>query len=93
MYAELVERLANEALAAGEHQQALQFALELLEVDRAHEAASRLVLRCFEALGRRAQARDEYAALRAYLHKHLGVEPMPETTALITAILRGGAPA
>ncbi|HEY0395136.1 MAG TPA: BTAD domain-containing putative transcriptional regulator [Candidatus Elarobacter sp.] len=88
MYASLVERLANEALAAGDHQRALQFALELLEIDRAHEGASRLVLRCFDALGRRAQALGEYSALRAYLQKHLGVDPMPETTELINAIMR-----
>lgn len=87
MYASMVERLADEAFAARDFEPALHFALELLEIDRAHEGASRLVLRCFDALGQRAQALGEYAALRAYLLKHLGVEPMAETTALIDAIV------
>jgi DNA-binding SARP family transcriptional activator len=88
MYASMVERLANEAFEAREFQPALHFALHLLEVDRAHEGASRLVLRCFGALGQRAQALSEYTSLRAYLHKHLGAEPMPETTQLIDSIMR-----
>jgi DNA-binding SARP family transcriptional activator len=88
MYASMVERLANEAFAAHDFEPALHFALELLEVDRAHEGASRLVLRCFDALGRRGQAQGEYASLRAYLRKHLGIDPMPETTELIDAIMR-----
>ncbi|GAC1456292.1 MAG: hypothetical protein PVSMB1_05960 [Gemmatimonadaceae bacterium] len=62
--------------------------MELLEIDRAHEGASRLVLRCFEALGRRGQALSEYVSLRGYLLKRLGIEPMPETTELIHAIMR-----
>jgi DNA-binding SARP family transcriptional activator len=90
MYASMVERLATDALADGDFETALQFALELLEVDRAHEGATRLVLRCFDALGRRGRAMDEYESLRAYLHKHLGAEPMPETTALIESIMRHG---
>jgi DNA-binding SARP family transcriptional activator len=88
MYASMVERLANGAFAASDFEPALHFALELLEIDRAHEGASRLVQRCFEALGRRAQALGEYSSLRAYLHKHLGVEPTAETTALIETIMR-----
>jgi DNA-binding SARP family transcriptional activator len=88
MYASMVERLANDAFDAADFERALHFGLELLELDRAHEGASRLVLRCFGALGRRSQAQREYASLRAYLHKHLGVEPMPETTALIRTIVR-----
>jgi DNA-binding SARP family transcriptional activator len=88
MYASMVERLANDAFNAEAFEPALHFGLELLELDRAHEGASRLVLRCFEALGRRSQAQREYASLRAYLHKHLGIEPMPETTELIRTIMR-----
>lgn len=87
MYASMVQRLASDAFDARDFEQALHFALELLETDRAHEGAARLVLRCFDALGQRAQALGEYAALRAYLDRHLGVEPMPETTALIRAIV------
>ena len=88
MYASMVERLANDAFSAADFEPALYYGLELLELDRAHEGAARLVLRCFDALGRRSQAQLEYASLRAYLRKHLGIEPMPETTELIHAIMR-----
>jgi DNA-binding SARP family transcriptional activator len=91
MYASLVERLSGAAFRAGDFEGALHYGLELLEIDRAHEGASRLVLCCFEALGRRAQALGEYEALRAYLQKHLGVEPMPETADVIARIMRNGA--
>lgn len=87
MYAAMVQRLASDALAAGAFEQALDFALELLQIDRAHEGAARLVLRCFGGLGQRAKALEEYLALRAYLLKHLGLEPMPETTETIRAIV------
>jgi DNA-binding SARP family transcriptional activator len=88
MYASMVERLASDAFIARDFEQALHFALQLLEIDRAHEGASRLVLRCFDALGRRAQALGEYTSLRAYLQRHLGIAPMPETTELIDDIMR-----
>jgi DNA-binding SARP family transcriptional activator len=93
MYGSMVERLAIEAIDARDYQQALHFALQLLEIDRAHEGASRLVLRCFGALGQRAQALSEYTSLRAYLLKNLGAQPMPETTQLIDAIMRRGSAA
>jgi DNA-binding SARP family transcriptional activator len=56
MYASMVERLAREDFAAQQFEQALHGALELLEIDRAHESATRLAIRCFDALGQRGQA-------------------------------------
>jgi DNA-binding SARP family transcriptional activator len=88
MYASMTERLAERALVAGENEDALEHALTLLEIDRANEGASRLVMRAFAALGRRAQALAEYGALRAYLRTHLGVEPMPDTIALAGTIVQ-----
>ncbi len=90
MYASMTERLAGEAFASGDFEQALQLGLELLAADRAHESASRLVIRAFGALGRRGQAAEEYESLRAYLRKHFGVEPMAQTTAELASVLRSG---
>jgi len=87
MHASMLERLADGAVEQRNFEEALHYGLELLASDRAHEGASRLVMRCFAALGRRSQAANEYEALRAYVHKHLGVEPMPETQVLIRTIL------
>ncbi|MBV8370672.1 MAG: hypothetical protein JO036_17305 [Candidatus Eremiobacteraeota bacterium] len=86
-YVGILERLAENALSYGEFGQALAFGLELVAFDRGHEGASRLVMRCFAALGRRGRALAEYEALRAHLRKHLGLEPAPETRQLIRAVV------
>jgi DNA-binding SARP family transcriptional activator len=91
VYTTVLERLAQEAMAQGEHAQALSLGLELVAFDRGHEGASRLVMRCFAALGRRGRALAEFEALRAHLRKHLGLEPTPETRQLIRTILGHGA--
>lgn len=86
-YVAVVERLAENAVAYGEYGGALALGLELVAFDRGHEGASRLVMRCFAALGRRGRALAEYEALRAHLRKHLGLEPAPETRQLIRTIV------
>jgi DNA-binding SARP family transcriptional activator len=87
VYAAVLERLTEEAMGRGEFGEALSIGLELVAFDRGHEGASRLVMRCFAALGRRGRALAEFEALRAHLRKHLGLEPTAETRALIRAIL------
>jgi DNA-binding SARP family transcriptional activator len=86
-YVSVVERLAEHAISYGEYGAALALGLELVAFDRGHEGASRLVMRCFAALGRRGRALAEYEALRAHLRKHLGLEPAPETRQLIRAVV------
>jgi DNA-binding SARP family transcriptional activator len=83
----VLECLAETAIAQGEFAGALSLGLELVAFDRGHEGASRLVMRCFAALGRRGRALAEFEALRAHLRKHLGLEPTAETRQLIAAIL------
>ena len=92
MYESMLERLADEAFSAGEFQEALSYGQLLLAVDRAHEGASRLVMRCFGSVGRRGRALTEYQTLHAYLRKHLQVDPMPETMKVIRSILGQDAP-
>jgi DNA-binding SARP family transcriptional activator len=92
VYASVLERLADAAINQGEFAQALGLGLELVALDRGHEGASRLVMRCFGALGRRGRALAEFEALRAHLRKHLGLEPTAETRQLIQAILGEPAP-
>jgi len=86
MHTSILERLANGALSENDHEAALGYGLELLATDRAHEGASRLVMRCFGALGQRARAIAEYESLRRYLKHHLGIEPMGETLRVLQSI-------
>jgi DNA-binding SARP family transcriptional activator len=88
IYASMLERLANGAFGEQDYGVALGYGLDLLAMDRAHEGASRLVMRCFGALGQRARAAAEYEALRQYLKRHLGVEPMGETARVLQSIMR-----
>ena len=61
--------------------------MQVAEVDRGDEAASRLIMRCHAALGRRHAARAEYAAFAEFLADELGVEPTPETQNTLADIL------
>jgi DNA-binding SARP family transcriptional activator len=88
-YAVILERLAENAMGCGNHVEAVEYALRLAEVDRAHEGATRLVMRSFVAMGRRGAALDAYDALAAYLHHHLALKPSAETIELREAIVEG----
>jgi DNA-binding SARP family transcriptional activator len=52
-----------------------------------------MVMRCFAALGRRGRVLAEYEALRAYLRKHLGLEPTAETRNVVRALVAAGSSA
>lgn len=87
IYADMLERLALNALHDNRFADALYHALILTAVDRAHEGASRLVMRCFAALGRRASIVAEYEALRAFVREHLGADPSAETRRLYYSLI------
>ena len=88
MYVDMLERLATDAFAGGRFGVALQRGLLLAQVDRSHEGASRLVMRCFSALERRASIVTEYNSLKSFLQTHLGVEPSAETRQLYYSLLK-----
>jgi DNA-binding SARP family transcriptional activator len=81
-YGSALEGIAQRAVAAGDYRTALTFGLQLVQLDRGHEGATRLVMRCFAATGQRGRALEQYRALHAYLAKHLSVEPTEETVTL-----------
>jgi DNA-binding SARP family transcriptional activator len=85
----VLERLAEDALAHGQHATAVMYGLDLIAAERGHEGAARLVMRAFAALGRRERARSIYDQLAAYLHKSLGVAPTRETTQLLHELIAG----
>ncbi|HEX3549458.1 MAG TPA: bacterial transcriptional activator domain-containing protein [Candidatus Elarobacter sp.] len=81
-----IDRLAEDALAAGDHPKALAYGLQLVAAEPGHEGATCLVMRTFAALGQRARALGCFAALSAYLERHLGIGPSAQTTALAREI-------
>jgi DNA-binding SARP family transcriptional activator len=88
-YATILERLAEEAIARQDYVEGLDYGLRLVETDRAHEGATRLVMRCFAASGRRGAALAAYTALEAYLQHHLALKPSARTYQLRERIIEG----
>ena len=78
--------LAPDLLEEGQAHEAIGLAWRVLESDRAHEEAYRLLMRAHASLGERSTALRLYARCAAVLQEELGVEPMPETTALYNAL-------
>ncbi len=70
---------------------ALHHARVLLADDPLREDVHRVVMRLYAATGRRADALRQFARCRAVLAAELGVDPLPETTAL-AARIEFGAP-
>jgi DNA-binding SARP family transcriptional activator len=83
--------LAGHHLSAGGFDEAVAWATRLLEEDRCHEEAHRQIIRAHVGAGRRAEALRQYQRCERVLAEELGVQPMPETTALYRAILHDDA--
>jgi DNA-binding SARP family transcriptional activator len=81
-----IDRLASLAFACGDYGKALAYGLQLVEAEPGHEGATRLVMQCFAALGQRSRAVEQYDVLCAYLRRHLGLAPMPETVSAAVAL-------
>jgi LuxR family maltose regulon positive regulatory protein len=79
-------RLGALLLEEGQSHEAIGLAWRVLENDRAHEEAYRLLMRAHATLGERSTALRLYARCITMLHDDLGVEPLPETTALYNTL-------
>jgi DNA-binding SARP family transcriptional activator len=79
-------RLGGLLLEEGLAHEAIGLAWRVLENDRAHEEAYRLLMRAHATLGERSTALRLYARCVSMLHDELGVEPLPETTALYNTL-------
>jgi DNA-binding SARP family transcriptional activator len=89
-YACALEALAQRAEAAHDYAGALSAGFKLQDVERGHEGATRLIMRCFAALGFRDRAELQYESLCDYLRQRLGVEPTLETTVLARRYFKAG---
>jgi len=92
IYVTMLECLARAALQAGDYGRATNFALRLVEVDRANERATQLAMLSAVKAGHRATALVYFDTLECYLRKWLGVEPTGATRLLQAQILHGEVP-
>lgn len=88
-YLRALETRAYRRYEARRWQASLADAETLLAADPWNETAARLNIACHWALNRREAARRCYDAYRQRVRRELGIEPLPETTAIYRRILRG----
>jgi DNA-binding SARP family transcriptional activator len=75
-------------LALGRYQEALNHARQVLDHDPCRESAWRLVMEAYYRQGERDQALLAFEHCRAILADELGVDPLPQTSALHERILQ-----
>jgi DNA-binding SARP family transcriptional activator len=85
--ASALEAIIEDLVDRGKYAPALSFGLDLIEAEPGHEHGTRLVMRCFTALGQRTRALEQYKHLKAYLVEQIGVEPTSETTQLALELI------
>ncbi len=86
-YLAMLGLLADDAYATHDYHSALGYASQITEIDRGHESAMRLTMRCYAALGQRCAARAQYDALEKFLATELGVGPSSETRRTLREVL------
>jgi ABC-type oligopeptide transport system substrate-binding subunit/DNA-binding SARP family transcriptional activator len=81
-------QLAQQAFKQGQYAQALDYTRDLLQLEPWWEEGHRLMMTLLALTGQRSAALAQYRRCRQQLLDEVGVEPMPETTALYHRLLR-----
>ncbi len=89
LYLRALESLAGVHRAAGRWSEMISVARRALAYDNLQEPVYRALMEAHARLGDRSEALRQYDRLRAILARELGVEPLPETESLRTAIING----
>jgi len=84
--AQALQRLMSVATDSGSFDRALDYGRRVLERDPLRESVHRSMIWLYLQLGQRTQALRQYEACVAAIHRELGIQPMPETQALIAEI-------
>lgn len=87
-YLETVSRLADLAIAAGDHADAIRHCHKIIGADPCREDAYRTLMQCHGELKQRARAGAWYAVCRTMLRRELGVEPARQTVDTFEALFR-----
>lgn len=85
--------LAQDLRGRSDYRQAIRVAQRVLAADATNETAHQHLIFCYLAAGDRAAAIAQFERCRAVLQRELGVEPLPDTTALYRWIRRVETPA
>jgi DNA-binding SARP family transcriptional activator len=80
--------LASMLVDRGEMQQAVHLCERVLRRERCYEEAYQVLMRAYAGIGSRIQAMRTYTRCVQAMEDELGIEPLPETTALYERIKR-----
>jgi len=86
---EALQHLTNYYQSLKRYEMAYQYALRQVKMDALKESAHRQIMMIFAVTGRRSAAIEQYEICRRGLVDELGIEPEPETTALLQQIRAG----
>lgn len=87
MYLRALSRLYSYHTARGEYAEAIDAANRILECDPLREEIHRDLMRLHLAVAQPTAALQQYRTCSAILERELGIEPMPETQALLAEVL------
>lgn len=90
MLVRALERLSDVSRVNGEPDLAIQYAIEVLELEPFREPAYRRLMRLHADAGNRAEALRVFGRCREWLREELGASPSPQTEAIFLEILRAG---
>ncbi len=88
-YVDMLDRLANHYVRAGQLQKAIDSRYRLLEKDRYHEESYRSLMRCYTRLGLRERALHQYQLCESTFRNLYGASPAPDIQALYKELLGG----
>ncbi|MBI2267549.1 MAG: hypothetical protein HYU64_20665 [Armatimonadetes bacterium] len=86
-YFDILVQISEQMCQTSLHQEAVEAARKILDVDRSYEKAHCLIMRSFALLGKRDEAIRQYHQCADILKKELGLSPSPETEALYLKII------
>ena len=89
LFIETLAKLMSLHERAGDFNNALHIAQELLKFDSLREDAHRLLMRTYCALGQRNAALEQYRSCQKVLKDELDIDPTPETSGLFQDIQSG----
>ena len=87
-YVDMLDRLARRHMEAGRLGEGVGACYRILEADRCHEDAHRLLMRCYAGLGQRGRALRQYRLCERTLAQDYGMSPSPETRSLHKSLLQ-----
>lgn len=81
-----LEQLVQSYTTRHEHEQAIAYARQWLEVDRSQEAVHYCLMQLYATVGQRSAALRQYEECKTILHNEFGENPHPTTSALYDEI-------